>query len=163
MVEYNMNWYQWLAIIVGFIIVFSIIKCTLNLRFIKPPNIIICSHCKTGIVEPLDSGTYWCSNQSCTGTEDEILGVAAKSFGETYVNQIREGYGPALSAMPKPREIWQHYNGCKYEILYIANIANKNKNYPVTIVYKTVCNNNNIWTKKLSDWHRSMTLVKLAK
>lgn len=61
---------------------------------------------------------------------------------------------------PQPKERWQHYNGNIYEVMHIANITNQpNEIHPVTVVYKGV-HNGFIWTRELSDWHRSMTLVK---
>ena len=58
---------------------------------------------------------------------------------------------------PQPKEKWIHRNGNVYMVLHIANIGYRNKIYPVTVVYKGL--NGWVWTRPLSDWHRSMTLI----
>lgn len=57
-------------------------------------------------------------------------------------------------------QYWRHRNGIRYEVLALANeqAATENRErYPVTVVYRNP-SNNTIWTRPLSDWHRSMTL-----
>jgi hypothetical protein len=60
--------------------------------------------------------------------------------------------------MPEPSEgsVWQHRNGNRYLVLAIANHASdRPERYPKTVVYQGA--NGNIWSRPLSDWHRSMT------
>ena len=52
--------------------------------------------------------------------------------------------------------LWHHKNGNKYEVITIANSETKTDRYPVTVVYKNI-DNGTIWSRPLSDWHRSMT------
>lgn len=60
---------------------------------------------------------------------------------------------------PKPETLWQHHNGGVYRVLHIANQQTTNPDkYPVTVVYQGVVNGA-VWTRPLSDWHRSMTSV----
>lgn len=52
---------------------------------------------------------------------------------------------------------WRHRNGIVYEVLLVANLASTRPEYPVTVVYQG--QNGNIWSRPLSDWHRSFVLV----
>jgi len=54
---------------------------------------------------------------------------------------------------------WQHKNGSEYVVLHLANLdSDRLDDYPVTVVYINILNYK-VWTRKLSDWHRSMTFV----
>lgn len=58
-----------------------------------------------------------------------------------------------------PATLWQHYNGNKYEVLLLSNMeSERQEKYPTTVVYRNV-SNGNIYSRKLSDWHRSMTFI----
>lgn len=58
-----------------------------------------------------------------------------------------------------PSTLWQHYNGNKYEVLLLSNTeSERQEKYPTTVVYRNI-SNRNIYSRKLSDWHRSMTHV----
>lgn len=61
-------------------------------------------------------------------------------------------------ADPQVGEVWQHYSGRCYLVLHIANTQNNNPNYPVTVVYQNI-ESKSVWTRPLSDWHRSMKYV----
>lgn len=51
---------------------------------------------------------------------------------------------------------WIHTNGNKYIVLCIANEHTERPNqYPVTVVYQG--ENLKIWSRPLTEWHRSMT------
>ena len=51
---------------------------------------------------------------------------------------------------------WRHTNGNLYHVLCIANEHTERPDqYPVTVVYQG--DNGRIWSRPLSDWHRSMT------
>lgn len=52
---------------------------------------------------------------------------------------------------------WKHRNGNEYVVLYITNLFDEKK-YPKTVVYMNV-NNETLWSRKYSDWHRSFTFV----
>ncbi len=52
--------------------------------------------------------------------------------------------------------LWEHKNDNEYEVITIANSETKTDRYPVTVVYKNI-SNGVIWSRELSDWHRSMT------
>lgn len=57
-----------------------------------------------------------------------------------------------------PKSRWKHRNGNVYTVLFIANHASENEErYPKTVVYQG--ENGNIWSRPLSDWHRSMTFL----
>jgi len=49
--------------------------------------------------------------------------------------------------IPKPKSKWQHHNGCKYEVIAVANLDSEREEYPITVVYKGV--NGEIWSKPL--------------
>jgi hypothetical protein len=56
----------------------------------------------------------------------------------------------------KPGTVWRHRNGNLYCVMCLANSASTSERYPVTVVYMGT--NGLIWSRQLSDWHRSMTL-----
>lgn len=53
---------------------------------------------------------------------------------------------------------WQHYNGVKYQVLFIANETDSEK-YPKTVVY--IGENGKVWTRPLLDWERSFKEISL--
>jgi|SRR5688500_13143144 len=56
---------------------------------------------------------------------------------------------------------WQHKNGNYYTVDKITNRdSTRQEDYPVTVVYHG--DNGKEWSRKLSDWHRSMTFVAAA-
>lgn len=79
-----------------------------------------------------------------------------------------EGYCPEQAAStpavaeaaivrPKLRTRWRHRNGAEYTVWAFTNTESTNPDYPETIVYHG--DNGNLWSRPLSDWHRSMTKV----
>jgi hypothetical protein len=61
--------------------------------------------------------------------------------------------------MPRAGDIWQHYNGNQYVVLHIANEhTERPEQYPPTVVYAGY-ENERVWARPLSDWHRSMSYV----
>lgn len=56
-----------------------------------------------------------------------------------------------------PGSVWQHTNGNEYMVLMMTNVDSTNDRYPETIIYAG--KNEKIWSRPLSDWHRSMTRV----
>ena len=50
---------------------------------------------------------------------------------------------------------WIHSLGEKYEVITMANKETTTDRYPVTVIYKNM-SNGIIWSRSLSDWHRSM-------
>lgn len=58
--------------------------------------------------------------------------------------------------------VWHHNNGNVYTVIEIANLDSKDlTKYPITVVYRG--KNGKIWTRPLTDWHRSFTKVKSLK
>ena len=56
--------------------------------------------------------------------------------------------------------VWHHKNGNQYRVLLIVNTKTDfPKKYPVTVVYENT-HNFTKWSRPLSDWHRSMKLMK---
>lgn len=54
--------------------------------------------------------------------------------------------------------LWKHTNGNIYRVLFLTNTAALFPEiYPITVVYKGM--NGNVWSRPLSDWHRSMTII----
>ena len=65
-----------------------------------------------------------------------------------------------MNMTPEPGTRWMHENGNIYTVLLITNEhAINNDNYPVTVVYEE---NNRIWSRPLSRWHRSMIRMESA-
>ena len=60
--------------------------------------------------------------------------------------------------LPKRGDVWRHRNGIDYTILHVTNIGHVREDHPPDIVYQG--ENGNVWSRRLSDWHRSFTLVK---
>lgn len=57
---------------------------------------------------------------------------------------------------PKIGTKWTHSNGAVYTVESITNIDSTNQaRYPTTVVYRGT--NDKLWSRPLSDWHRSMT------
>ena len=57
---------------------------------------------------------------------------------------------------PRPRSVWQHRDGDIYKVVMLANEATEQPDrYPVTVVYRG--KDGKVWSRPLSDWHRSMT------
>lgn len=53
---------------------------------------------------------------------------------------------------------WKHYNGNIYAVTFMTNITPEpDERYPATVVYQNVANLTR-WSRRLDDWHRSMTL-----
>lgn len=58
---------------------------------------------------------------------------------------------------PLSDTIWSHRNGNRYKVLFITNLPDEPR-YPKTVVYQGVTNGM-LWSRPVSDWHRSMTMV----
>lgn len=58
---------------------------------------------------------------------------------------------------PTPHTCWRHKNGSTYTVFANANVDSTNPKYPETVVYCGA--NGKVWTRLLSDWHRSMTRI----
>jgi len=55
---------------------------------------------------------------------------------------------------------WKHSSGIVYKVLLIANTEGDQvkEKYPATVVYQGP--NGKVWSGRLDDWHRRMTLEK---
>ena len=49
---------------------------------------------------------------------------------------------------------WKHHSGRIYTVLGVANTGNINSEYPIVIVY--VGHNENLWTKLIDDFYKTM-------
>jgi hypothetical protein len=57
---------------------------------------------------------------------------------------------------PSTLSKWKHTNGIVYEVMFLTNIGTLYPDkYPITVVYRGP--NGKVWSRPLSDWHRSMT------
>lgn len=52
---------------------------------------------------------------------------------------------------------WRHTNGREYLVAAITNEGNNHPDHPVTVLYRG--DNGRFWSRPLSDWRRSMTLI----
>lgn len=57
----------------------------------------------------------------------------------------------------KPWSTWEHKNGNRYTVVFLANIHSNREEYPVTVVYKG--DNGLIWTKPIENWYQKMTFI----
>jgi len=59
---------------------------------------------------------------------------------------------------PKCGEFYRHTNGNVYQVMFMTNAFSENHDkYPPTVVYSG--SNGRIWSRPVSDWSRSMTLI----
>ena len=56
---------------------------------------------------------------------------------------------------PQPGQPWVHRNGKKYTVLHLTNLDSDRDDYKPQVVYQGA--NGKIWSRALSDWHRSFT------
>lgn len=62
---------------------------------------------------------------------------------------------------PVPYSLWRHRNGNEYVVLMLTNLGStRTDKYPPTVVYRGVTNGG-LWSRRLDDWHRSMTFHRL--
>lgn len=60
---------------------------------------------------------------------------------------------------PTPGSVWNHRNGNRYAVVMITNAeSERQEKYPTSVVYRNI-RNGNVYSRKLSDWHRSMTEI----
>ena len=90
------------------------------------------------------------SNLMYVGFEDEH----DRDIIESYENLITNMGETQNTKIPAIKSKWRHTNGIKYKVIAIANEENTEK-YPITVVYKG--KNGKIWSRLLTDWHRSFT------
>lgn len=61
--------------------------------------------------------------------------------------------------IPALNSLWKHSRGATYQVLLITNEAtDKPSEYPITVVYQDV-ENKKIWSRTLSRWYESMSLI----
>jgi hypothetical protein len=64
-----------------------------------------------------------------------------------------------MNTAVKENSLWKHKNGNYYIVLLVANLSSTRiEEYPPTVVYKDA-NTGEVWSKPLSDWHRSRELL----
>ena len=57
----------------------------------------------------------------------------------------------------EPNSVWTHKYGNRYKVLFLTNEKSERlEDYPITVVYYNL-QNKTLWSRKLDDWHRSMT------
>jgi hypothetical protein len=60
----------------------------------------------------------------------------------------------------KPYSVWRHTNGGEYVVIGFTNSeTTQPEKYPAMVVYASMANKN-IWSRRIIDWHRSMTFVR---
>lgn len=61
--------------------------------------------------------------------------------------------------LPAVGSEWYHHNGNRYRVILLSNLRPERQNkYPLTISYQNT-KNNEVYSRKFSLWHRSMTLA----
>ena len=64
-----------------------------------------------------------------------------------------------IATWPQVNTIWQHSNGNQYQVVMFTNIeTDRQDKYPTTVVYRNLMNGK-AYSRKLSDWERSMICV----
>jgi hypothetical protein len=71
--------------------------------------------------------------------------------------RYEEALGPQT---PHIYSLWRHRNGNIYRVLMITNTSTNapEDRYPATIIYQNK-HNSTVWSRRLDDWHRSMTEI----
>lgn len=60
--------------------------------------------------------------------------------------------------LPEKNTLWDHPNGHVYKVVGYTNLkTTKPDQYPITIVYESLDDCENWWSRPLSKWHDSMT------
>jgi hypothetical protein len=62
-------------------------------------------------------------------------------------------YHGVAKYVPRDNTKWQHTSGSVYEVITVANMNATKPEYVRTVVYRD--QDQNVWTRPLSDWHRS--------
>lgn len=93
-----------------------------------------------------------CLYPACDCDSQKIHGMS-ESTGDSFVQFLKDN-----TKRPDTDQIWQHRNGQRYVVLFVANLPN-NDRYPEIVVYYTMGEPHKRWARPLSDWHRSMTFV----
>jgi len=57
---------------------------------------------------------------------------------------------------PKQGSFWRHHNGNLYRVEEPSNVDGDRPGYPEHVNYRNAVNGK-LYTRKLPDWHRSMT------
>ena len=90
--------------------------------------------------------------KNITAYKDGWFITEASIFPWGYAVPVEEV--PAEEVTPLSR--WTHSNGSTYTVILITNEHSENQDrYPTTVVYRDC--DYRVWSKPLSDWHRSMT------
>ena len=63
--------------------------------------------------------------------------------------------------IPLPGEKWRHYNGLVYTVLFLTNKDSVYEQHQPTVIYQGA--NGKLWSRVLSDWHRSFTRVSVLR
>ena len=63
-----------------------------------------------------------------------------------------------MNEAPVLNSRWIHKNGTQYTVICVTNLkATRQDEYPVTVVYYD--DDDNLWSRPLSRWHGSMTIM----
>lgn len=65
----------------------------------------------------------------------------------------------AAQGVPARWSVWQHKNGDEYVVLMTTNVSDRQDEYPATVVYWRPRDRTR-WSRNLSRWHGSFTLVR---
>ena len=60
--------------------------------------------------------------------------------------------------IPKIGSLWTHKSGSIYKVQMITNESSTKDSYPITVVYIALNTSRKVWSRPLSDWHRSMVM-----
>lgn len=90
-----------------------------------------------------------------------VIAGAEAAVDNARATMAAEHGKPVLVPMPPPvipGTFWVHLNGNLYEVYELTNVASdRPEKYPVMVSYRGA--NGFTWSRKLSDWHRSMMLI----
>lgn len=91
-------------------------------------------------------------------TNDEADARAfAQECIDAWIKQMQE------LSFPNECTYWTHYKGTIYKVLHVGNeFATNHLEDPIYLVYQSL-EDNPVWVKPLTDWHRSMTYLSDSK
>lgn len=127
-------------------------------------------HIKSGknvafIVRGDDGKSITVGNMAFTQTYPNIISMeegGAATYPLSTGSRLQKGFDGTWKVVdPTPGSVWRHYNGRKYKVLFLTNDVVQHKGHPIDVVYERIGGGKTPrkYSRPLSDWHRSFTLV----
>lgn len=112
----------------------------------------------------IPSGIINCD--TCGSMNDHKWKVCCKCGADPLVDEESASYERAIESSTRRADkvekpgiglTWRHRNGALYVVRLFTNEFSERAEYPVTVVYEGA--GGKMWSRPLSDWHRSFTAM----